>query len=303
MPAMNSTERIFLRLERPGYPFDIAEIILLEVLAGGSAAVRAGARALRPARHRSPPLTRVVAPAPLGIGEERWTPAASLDIDQHVHQMAIPAPGDMPRAAGHGHRGVRRSRSTAPTAVGGVVSDRDGRRHRGAGAAHPPRDGRRHRHLQLHRPPVRHRAHPGGREPATAAIAGPGRSLPAAPSPVRDTRSNRDRGGHDRTDLSAGSGAAVPQAVVRIPTRAVREPAPSWGRCWSQPAGPRAGSPAAAARVHPLTHRSPTGDPVQQACGQPAQGAGGHLRAVGRGQAGAAPRSRTSPSTTSCWPW
>ena len=95
MRALDSTERIFLRLERPGYPFDIAEIILLESSPEGPLPFEQVRAVFNQRCHRSQPLTRVLVPAPLGIGEERWTPAAGLDIDQHVQQRTIPAPGDM----------------------------------------------------------------------------------------------------------------------------------------------------------------------------------------------------------------
>ncbi|MGB8381645.1 MAG: wax ester/triacylglycerol synthase domain-containing protein, partial [Dermatophilaceae bacterium] len=96
MRALDSSERIFLRLERPGYPFDIAVIILLESSPDGPLPFEQVRAVFNQRCHRSLPLTRVIVPAPLGIGEERWTPAGSLDIDQHLHQRAIPAPGDMP---------------------------------------------------------------------------------------------------------------------------------------------------------------------------------------------------------------
>lgn len=96
MRALDSTERIFLRLERPGYPFDIAEILLLESSPEGPLPFERVRAVFNQRCYRSPALSRVVVPAPLGIGEERWTPAASLDIDQHVHQTTIPEPGDMP---------------------------------------------------------------------------------------------------------------------------------------------------------------------------------------------------------------
>ena len=100
MRVMDSSERIFLRLERPGYPFDIAEIILLESSPEGPLPFEQVRAVFNQRCHRSPGLSRVVVPAPLGIGEEWWMPAAELDIDQHVHQMTIPAPGDMPALLG-----------------------------------------------------------------------------------------------------------------------------------------------------------------------------------------------------------
>ncbi|MGV1008115.1 MAG: wax ester/triacylglycerol synthase domain-containing protein [Dermatophilaceae bacterium] len=95
MRALDSTERIFLRLERPGYPFDIAEILLLEASPEGPLPFEQVRAVFSQRCHRSVPLSRVVARAPLGIGEERWTPAVSLDMDHHVRHRAIPPPGDM----------------------------------------------------------------------------------------------------------------------------------------------------------------------------------------------------------------
>ena len=80
MRALDSTERILLRLERPGYPFDIAEIILLESSPEGPLPFEQVRAVFNQRCHRSAPLTRVAAPAPLGIGEDRWTPAANLNI-------------------------------------------------------------------------------------------------------------------------------------------------------------------------------------------------------------------------------
>lgn len=94
MPAMNSTERIYLRMERRGFPCDIAGINVLEQSPEGPLPFEQ-VRALFDQRaHRSPLLTLMLAPAPLGIGEDRWTQAATLDIDAHVHHWQVPAPGD-----------------------------------------------------------------------------------------------------------------------------------------------------------------------------------------------------------------
>ena len=40
-------------------------------------------------------MTQMVAPAPLGIGEDRWVQASTLDIDAHVYHTQVPEPGDM----------------------------------------------------------------------------------------------------------------------------------------------------------------------------------------------------------------
>ena len=95
MPAMDSTERIYLRMERPGFPCDIALINLLEPSPEGALPFEQVRAIFAQRRHRAPLLTRMLAPAPLGIGEDRWTQAPTLDLDAHMHHRTVPEPGDM----------------------------------------------------------------------------------------------------------------------------------------------------------------------------------------------------------------
>ena len=95
MPAMNSTERIYLRMEREGFPCDIAGINVLEPSPEGPLPFEQVRAVFDQRGHRSPLLTLMLAPAPLGIGEDRWTQAARLDIDAHLHHWNVPPPGDM----------------------------------------------------------------------------------------------------------------------------------------------------------------------------------------------------------------
>ena len=94
MEPMTSTERIFFRLERDGFPIDVVGIT---VLAGGAlgpvpfAAMRATMADLVDA---APYLTRRVSRAPLGIGEDHWVAVGSVDLDDHVRRTTCPAPGD-----------------------------------------------------------------------------------------------------------------------------------------------------------------------------------------------------------------
>lgn len=95
MPAMTSGERVYLQLEREGFPFDIAGFATVEASPEGPLPFE-HVRALFDQRyHRSPLMTRVAAQAPMGIGQDRWTQVTPLDIDQHVHHTTVPAPGDM----------------------------------------------------------------------------------------------------------------------------------------------------------------------------------------------------------------
>lgn len=93
MYPMTSTERIFFRLEREGFPIDVVGIALL--------APATIPLPFAQVRHRilsiigtAPYLTRRVAPAPLGIGEDRWIDIDGIDPDSHLRQVTCPAPGD-----------------------------------------------------------------------------------------------------------------------------------------------------------------------------------------------------------------
>ena len=121
MPAMTSTERIYLRMERPGFPCDIAGINVLEASPQGPLPFEQVRAVFDQRAHRVTPADpQCSRPPPSGIGEDRWTQAATLDIDAHVHHWQVPAPGDIRCPACHGHRAVRRTRSTG--------ADRCGRR-------------------------------------------------------------------------------------------------------------------------------------------------------------------------------
>ncbi|MDN5797838.1 MAG: wax ester/triacylglycerol synthase family O-acyltransferase [Intrasporangium sp.] len=93
---MNSMESIYLRLERDGYPMDVAGIYLLEATPEGPLPFD-DIRAIFSQRMAdSPVANRMVAHAPLGIGEDRWTQADAVDFDAHVRHRVVPAPGDLP---------------------------------------------------------------------------------------------------------------------------------------------------------------------------------------------------------------
>ena len=93
MPAMNSTERIYLRMERPGFPCDIALINVLQPSPEGALPFEAVRAIFAQRAHRAPVLTRMLAPAPLGIGEDRWTQASTLDLDAHTTTGPPPSRG------------------------------------------------------------------------------------------------------------------------------------------------------------------------------------------------------------------
>jgi WS/DGAT/MGAT family acyltransferase len=95
MPRMRSTESIFLRLERGGFPMDVAGVYVLESAPEGPLSFDDVRAVLGQRLSDAPVAHRVVAHAPLGIGEDRWTQTDSVDLDAHLHHRQIPAPGDL----------------------------------------------------------------------------------------------------------------------------------------------------------------------------------------------------------------
>ncbi|MEO7132122.1 MAG: wax ester/triacylglycerol synthase family O-acyltransferase [Dermatophilaceae bacterium] len=92
---MRSTESIFLRLERSGYPMDVAGIYLLEAAPEGPLPFDDIRAVFGQRLSGSPIANRVIAHAPLHIGEDRWAQADSVDLDAHMHHRVVPAPGDL----------------------------------------------------------------------------------------------------------------------------------------------------------------------------------------------------------------
>ena len=95
MPSMRSTESIFLRLERRGWPMDVAGIYVLDSAPEGPLGFDDVRTVFAQRLAASPVANRVVARAPLHIGEDRWTQADSIDLDAHMHHRAVPEPGDL----------------------------------------------------------------------------------------------------------------------------------------------------------------------------------------------------------------
>ena len=258
-----------VRLERPGYPFDIAVIILLESSPEGPLPFEQVRAVFNQRCYRSPGLSRVVVPAPLGIGEEWWMPAAELDIDQHVHQMTIPAPGDMPALLGTvievSKEPLERGRPLWEAWY--LTGMADGTAALVLRTHHATLDGigiAQLHHILFDTEPtavdVNQQPPPlGGR---------------AVPSQLRRALSEiPDRitiEGVTTGRILGRVWAAVPQVLVGIPARVMLGAGAKLGAVLFNRADPDPVHLPELPGVHPLTHRSPAGDPVQQACGQPA---------------------------------
>ena len=94
MELMTSTERIFLRLERDGFPIDVVGVTVIEAGANGPVPFEAVQATMACTVDAAPYLRRRVSTAPMGIGEDHWISQATIDIDAHVHRTTCPAPGD-----------------------------------------------------------------------------------------------------------------------------------------------------------------------------------------------------------------
>ena len=94
MEPMTSTERIFLRLERDGFPIDVVGITVLESGVLGPVPFEAVRETMARSIVEAPYLRRRVSRAPLGIGEDHWIWGETVDLDEHVHRTTCPAPGD-----------------------------------------------------------------------------------------------------------------------------------------------------------------------------------------------------------------
>lgn len=95
MPSMRSTESIFLRLERSGFPMDVAGIYVLDAAPQGPLPFDDIRAVFGQRLSGSPIANRVIAHAPLRIGEDRWAQVDSVDLDAHMHHRVVPAPGDL----------------------------------------------------------------------------------------------------------------------------------------------------------------------------------------------------------------
>ncbi|GAB79244.1 Diacylglycerol O-acyltransferase [Austwickia chelonae] len=93
MKSMTSTERIFLRLERDGFPMDVVGITTLEP-AGDTELTYDDVRlTIVRVLAEAPYLSRRVSQAPLGIGEDKWVDEAQVDLDHHVQEIFCPGEG------------------------------------------------------------------------------------------------------------------------------------------------------------------------------------------------------------------
>lgn len=95
MKSMTPTERIFLQLERPGYPVDIVDIFILESDETGPLPFQDVRRRFLNRAVTLPVFRWKVAHAPSGIGEDRWALAEHVDIDEHLRYCPVPQPGDL----------------------------------------------------------------------------------------------------------------------------------------------------------------------------------------------------------------
>lgn len=95
MQPTTSTERIFLRLEQPGYPIDIVWILILAASEEGPLPFEDVRARVADCCRRLPVFRKKLAEAPLGIGEEHWVHLPSIDINDHMRRVQVGEPRDL----------------------------------------------------------------------------------------------------------------------------------------------------------------------------------------------------------------
>ena len=94
MQRLSGLDAVFLYAETPTQPLHVTLCAILDPASMPGGYRFATVRDHIASRlHLVPPLNRRLVPVPLGLSHPVWTPATDLDIDQHVHRAAVPAPG------------------------------------------------------------------------------------------------------------------------------------------------------------------------------------------------------------------
>ena len=95
MQRMTGIDPMFIYSDTPETPMEIAYACLFDpVLAPRRLQLRAGdGRARGRASRRSQPFRRRLMAVPLGLDHPRWVDDPDFDLANHLHRVALPAPG------------------------------------------------------------------------------------------------------------------------------------------------------------------------------------------------------------------
>jgi WS/DGAT/MGAT family acyltransferase len=96
MRQLNGLDRMFLTQETPGAPMHIGMLAFYTqaTAPGGRVRFREIVRMFRERAHAVPVLHERVEEAPLGLDNPYWVRDPELNIETHLHHLALPQPGD-----------------------------------------------------------------------------------------------------------------------------------------------------------------------------------------------------------------
>ncbi|WP_084960353.1 WS/DGAT/MGAT family O-acyltransferase [Thermoactinospora rubra] len=98
MTQLTALDAQFLNIESATTAAHVAGVAILDAT-GGAVTRQALARLVTQRMHLSPALSQRLVEAPLGLDRPYWTEDTSFDVDQHVFETTLPAPGDDERLA------------------------------------------------------------------------------------------------------------------------------------------------------------------------------------------------------------
>src|SRR4051795_12175450 len=97
MDRMSALDSAFLHVENPSASLHIASVAVFEGPVPDQAEIRAAIARKLPAAPRC--RQRMLA-VPFGLGRPVWVDDPDFDIGNHVHRLAVPAPGGEPELRG-----------------------------------------------------------------------------------------------------------------------------------------------------------------------------------------------------------
>ena len=232
MRQLTPLDAQFLNVESPTTVGHVGSLIVLDpsTAPGGVWNLDTVRAVSEPRLHLAPPLRQRLVEVPLGLGRPYWVDDPHFDIEFHLRELALPAPGIRPAARRAGRPDPRPPARPQPPAVGGLRHHRPRGRPGRVLLQDPPRRDRRRLRRRDPRDVMDLTVEPREVEPEARAL----RAAADCPSTV-----NLVRRGARRDGGSTRSRCCAPCRSAALPRPAARRGATSRGpRCSARPPRP-----------------------------------------------------------------
>ena len=93
MQRMTGIDPMFIYSDTPETPMEIAYACIFDPALPRRVHLRTGRRRLRTEDPHAPPFRRRLMPVPLGLDHPRWVDDPDFELTNHLHRIALPAPG------------------------------------------------------------------------------------------------------------------------------------------------------------------------------------------------------------------